>query len=264
MKIPTTTPPAAPARPSPDPDKADARRDAASAGESQAPEASGRDFASVLEEVARPRERARPDEDDAARETTDSKKGDRAEPDAEARRREGREGGGGEAGGGDARGGLDQRGALREVSAAQEPAGARAILHIADLERIVSSVRAQTLAGGAREVMIELRRSVLEGLRVRLRLDGGGRLAAEFLAPTEHVRAQLDARAQELAELLRSRGLNLASLGTSVGGGDTGSEPRGQGGREPSAPAPARPLTSSPEEGEASGAADATDTTYRA
>lgn len=263
MKIPnSTTPPAAPARPTPDPNKTNARNDAAPADDSPAP-AEGRDFASVLEEVARPRERERLDEEDGGRETTDAKKSDRAEGDTEARRREGREGSGGDSGGGDARGGLDQRGALREVSASQESAGARAILHIADLERIVSAVRAQTLAGGVREVTIELRRSVLEGLRVRLRLDGGGRVAAEFVASTERVRAQLDARAPELAELLRSRGVNLASLTTSSGGGDTASDSRGDGGgdAELSAPSHAQQLTPSPD---AADAPDATDTTYRA
>lgn len=188
------------------------------AAEPTAPQ--GRDFASVLEEVSRPRARER-EETDADAEPFEAKTRDRAEGGEEARRRDERHGDGE---GGDARGGggFDQRGAVREVAATQEAAGARAILHIADLERIVSAVRAQTLAGGVREVTIELRRSVLEGLRVSLRLDGAGRVAAEFIASSERVRAQVDARAPELAELLRSRGVQLTTLRASVGADSSG------------------------------------------
>jgi flagellar hook-length control protein FliK len=113
------------------------------------------------------------------------------------------------------------------VSAGVEQASARAILHVADLERIVSAVRAQ-LVEGRHVVTIELRRSVLEGLKVRLSSDGDGRVTAEFIAASERVRTQLDARAGELAELLRGRGVNLAELRTGVetSTGNEGGSPR--------------------------------------
>ena len=78
-----------------------------------------------------------------------------------------------------------------------------------------------------REVTIELRRSVLEGLRVKLGTDGAGRVTAEFIAASERVRAQVDARASELAELMRSRGINLAEVRASVG--DSNADSRGGG-----------------------------------
>lgn len=228
MKIPQTT--NANARPNDDVNKTSPRRNANGVetgadetGETGA--ATGRDFASVLEEIARPRENAsREDESDGER--FDSKARERAEGEPEARRREEREGG---ADGGDSKGGggFDQRGAVREAASQQDAAGARAILHIADLERIISAVRTQTLASGAREVTLELRRSVLEGLRVKLSLDAGGRVSAEFIAASERVRAQIDARAGELAEILRSRGVQLASLRTSVGADASGEGSRG-------------------------------------
>ncbi len=230
MKIPTTTPVPAGPRPSNDVNKPSARRNASNADASHVEEpaegasSTGRDFASVLEEVARPRERAGA-QDESDGEQFDTKKHERAEAEPEARRREGREGGeGSDAKGG---GGFDQRGGVREVQPAQGEAGARAILPIADLERIVSAVRTQTLAGGAREITIELRRSVLEGLKVKLSLDGAGRVSAEFIAASERVRAQLDARSGELAEILRARGVNLASLNTSVGADASGQDAGG-------------------------------------
>ncbi|HEX5708218.1 MAG TPA: flagellar hook-length control protein FliK [Pyrinomonadaceae bacterium] len=231
MKIPTTPHvPAVGPRPSDDANKPSARKSASSADATHADEpaesagAAGRDFASVLEEVARPRERTAT-KDEGEGEQFESKSRESVEGEPEARRREGREGGeGSDTKGG---GGFDQRGGVREVLPAQGEAGARSILHIADLERIVSAVRAQTLAGGAREITIELRRSVLEGLKVKLSLDGAGRVAAELIAASERVRAQLDARTGELAEILRSRGVNLASLSTSVGADASGQNARG-------------------------------------
>jgi hypothetical protein len=68
---------------------------------------------------------------------------------------------------------------------------------------------------------------VLEGLRVKLSTDSGGRVTAEFIAASERVRAQVDARASELAELMRSRGINLAEVRAGVG--DSGADSRGGG-----------------------------------
>jgi hypothetical protein len=115
------------------------------------------------------------------------------------------------------------------------PAAARAILNFADLERIVSVVRTQLLSGARHEVTIELRRSVLEGLQVKLRSGADGRITAEFIVSSARVRSQLDARAAELAELLRGRGVSLASLRTSVdsGGGASGDEGGAERGGRP-------------------------------
>lgn len=93
---------------------------------------------------------------------------------------------------------------------------ARLILHIADLERIVASVRMQTLAD-RREITISLNRSTLEGLQVKLSSDKAGRISAEFIAASEATRAQLDARTEDLSNLLRARGVDLAELKTSIG-----------------------------------------------
>jgi hypothetical protein len=188
--------------------------------------ATERDFASVFDEVvSRPERRDEEAHDEGDRRV--SRETERAEHDGSARRREEREGGSNQTGG-DGRGsGFEHRAGLREVSAIGETTSARAILHVADLERIVSAVRAQVVEGGRHVVTIELRRSVLEGLKVKLTADGGGRVTAEFIAASERVRSHLDARAGELAELLRGRGVNLAALRTGVesgaGGGDSGS-----------------------------------------
>lgn len=183
----------------------------------------GRDFASVLEDVTRAAERD-DNEGGEADERQDAKTSTHAERERESKRREDRHDGG--TGGG----GFEQRGQVREASQGGESAPARAILHIADLERIVAAVRTQLHPGGRQEVTLELHRSVLEGLRVRLTTDAQGRVNAEFIAATEKVRAQLDARAPELSALLRGRGVELASLHTTVGanGNQTAS---GEGGR---------------------------------
>lgn len=205
--------------------------DAAEIADASEGEATGRDFASVLDEVSNTREGERR-ETDSHNERAEAKSGERAVESPPSKRRDEQKGNEGDSKGG---GGFEQRASLRETTTTQEQPGARAILHIADLERIVSAVRTQTLAAGAREVTIELRRSVLEGLRVKLSSDGAGRVTAEFLAASERVRAQIDARASELAEIMRSRGVNLASVRTSVGAGASESDARGgqsEGARE--------------------------------
>lgn len=118
-----------------------------------------------------------------------------------------------------------------EVNAAEAP-NARAILHVADLERIVSAIRLQVL-GNRREVIIQLQRSVLEGVRVKLSADEAGRVMAEFIASSERARAQIDARSNELAAIMRSRGINLVSLRTSVGA-ETANQSFGESGRSES------------------------------
>jgi hypothetical protein len=93
---------------------------------------------------------------------------------------------------------------------------ARSILHIADLERLVSTVRSQINLGGRREIVLQLKRSVLDGLQVKITTDSAARVAVEFLAANETVRAQIAGHSQELAEILRGRGINLGSLTASL------------------------------------------------
>lgn len=97
-------------------------------------------------------------------------------------------------------------------------ANVRSILHIADLERIVAAVRAQTIANNRQEVTLQLRHAVLDGSSIRLSAGKSGRVDVEFIAASERVAAQLDARTLDLANLLRSRGINLAAVKTSIGG----------------------------------------------
>lgn len=184
----------------------------------------GRDFASVLEDVTRADGRDDNGEGNDPDERQDANSSTHAERERESKRREDRDDGG--TGGG----GFEQRGHVRDATHSGDAAPARAILHIADLERIVAAVRTQLLNGGRHEVTLELQRSVLEGLRVRLTTDAQGRINAEFIAATEKVRAQLDARAPELSALLRGRGVELASLHMTVGGNGTQTA-SGDGGR---------------------------------
>lgn len=229
MKIPPVNP--LTTRPTPETNRAATKRgpvpaDAPGAGAAdemiEGGGASERDFASVFDEVAsRPEPRQ---EEPGEGDRRVSRESERPEHEGTARRREGREGGSDQPGADARGGGFEQRAALREVSAVGEATAARAILHVADLERIVSAVRAQVVEGGRHVVTIELRRSVLEGLKVKLTAEGGGRVTAEFIAASERVRAQLDARAGELAELLRGRGVNLAAVRTGV---ETGADATG-------------------------------------
>lgn len=92
----------------------------------------------------------------------------------------------------------------------------RAILNIVDLERIVSAARSQMTPDGRREITLELTRSVLDGLRIKLTQNGDGRIEAELIASTERAKLQLDERTADLAALMRSRGVNLSGLKTSL------------------------------------------------
>ncbi|HEX2272143.1 MAG TPA: flagellar hook-length control protein FliK, partial [Pyrinomonadaceae bacterium] len=92
----------------------------------------------------------------------------------------------------------------------------RPILHSIDLNSIVTAYQVQLVGNGQKEVTLELSRSMLEGLRVKLTSDGAGRITADFLAATEGIKALLDGRSQELIEQLRSRGINLAEFRSSV------------------------------------------------
>ena len=98
---------------------------------------------------------------------------------------------------------------------------ARSILHIADLERMISVIRKQTRLNGRREITLELKRSVLEGLKVKITTGDAAQVQIEFVAANETVRSQIENHSEELANILRGRGINLQSLRTSI---DSGSE----------------------------------------
>jgi hypothetical protein len=105
---------------------------------------------------------------------------------------------------------------------------ARSILHIADLERLVATVRSQITLGGRREIVLQLKRSVLEGLRVRITTGGAAEVGIEFFAASERVRSEIEKHADELAGILRGRGVNLRSLAVSLAPGDENENSSGE------------------------------------
>lgn len=117
----------------------------------------------------------------------------------------------------------NSRAALQEnnvVEAEQFVPPARSIMHVADLERIVSGFRTQ-LVDGNQQVVITLKNSVFSGLQIKLTTDENRRVTAEFIASNEKIKAQLDLRANELTSLLRQRGVQLNSLQTTVDSGSS-------------------------------------------
>lgn len=92
---------------------------------------------------------------------------------------------------------------------------ARSILHVADLERIVSAVRSESFSG-SKQVTIDLKNSVLDGIRVQLTLTEQGNLKAEFLVLNEQIKKQLDARKSELESVLKDRSIKCREVTVSV------------------------------------------------
>jgi len=180
----------------------------------------GRDFASVLGEVSR---------SGSGTEATESRVDEGVD---EAAPRTEKQAGAREEIGGEERSDLvlDARGGSVEAAARPEVLEARTILRSADLEKIVAAIHTQIIGGGRREVTLQLSRSVLSGLRVRLIADASGRVAAEFIAADDRVRSLVEGRSQELAEILRSRGINLSSLRTTADGGAAGQGGEGRSG----------------------------------
>lgn len=88
---------------------------------------------------------------------------------------------------------------------------ARSILHIADLERIVSTLRTIE-SNNSKQVLIALKNSILEGLQIKLTIDANGKLKAEFLAANEKLKEQLKARKNELSEIFKNRGVKFQQL----------------------------------------------------
>lgn len=116
-------------------------------------------------------------------------------------------------------GGFGAGGNINQSINLSENFAARSILHIADLERMISAIRTQSALGGKREIYLELKRSVLEGLKVKITIDPAARVQIEFLAANQKVRSQIESHSEELAEILRGRGINLQSLRTTIGAG---------------------------------------------
>ena len=96
------------------------------------------------------------------------------------------------------------------------PPAARSILHVADLERIVSSIRAHNLKN-SQTVIITLKHSILEGLQMKLAMDENGKFKAEFLALNEQIKDHLTARKQEISAILSERGIKLADFNVQQG-----------------------------------------------
>jgi len=102
------------------------------------------------------------------------------------------------------------------VSSAEVNTESRAILTPVDLDSIVNACHVQLAANGQQTVTLELSRSMLEGLRVKISSDAGGRITADFLAANEGIKSLLDSRSSELIEQLRLRGVNVAEFKSSV------------------------------------------------
>ena len=93
-----------------------------------------------------------------------------------------------------------------QMNVASDPTApaARSILHVADLERIIATIRSETFQN-QKQVIIALKNSVLQGLQIKLTILENGKLKAEFLALNEQIKKQLDKRKNELAEILHHR-----------------------------------------------------------
>ncbi|MGI8786272.1 MAG: flagellar hook-length control protein FliK [Pyrinomonadaceae bacterium] len=120
---------------------------------------------------------------------------------------------GGQTGGG--QGGFGMGGNIGGLNLSEQFA-ARSILHAADLERMISIIKTQINAGGKREIILQLKRSVLEGLQVKIMTEQGAKVQIEFLAANEKTRSQIEKHSEELANILRGRGVNLGTLKTTL------------------------------------------------
>lgn len=161
----------------------------------------------------------------AKRETREKDNADKATKDGATEKYESA---GGQTGG---QGGFGTGGSAAGNLNLNENFAARSILHIADLERLVSTVRTQIGLGGKREVILQLKHSVLEGLQIKISTAPDAKVQIEFLAADPNTRRQIEKHAAELANILRGRGINLETLKTTVdsnasgdGSGSRGSE----------------------------------------
>lgn len=197
---------------------------AAAAPQAAAPDRPSPNAFSKVLQSARSETDDRPRESDRASadgESAVEKTGDGEKPEPSEAKGRGRDDGEGFSGEGDAPG-EDPAWAPaapiapeRGVDANSAAPPARSILHVADLERIVSAVRSETFAG-TKTVTIDLKNSVLDGLRIRLTVTEQGNLKAEFLALNEQIKKQLDARRSEIQAVLRSRSIKCGELDIKV------------------------------------------------
>lgn len=88
---------------------------------------------------------------------------------------------------------------------------ARSILHIADLERIVSTIRTEKFQTNS-QALITLKNSVLESLQIKITITESGKLKAEFLALNKQIKKQIESRKKEIIDILRSRSLNFVEV----------------------------------------------------
>jgi hypothetical protein len=95
--------------------------------------------------------------------------------------------------------------------AESSPPAARSILHIADLERIISTIRAETFQN-QKQIIIALKNSVLQGLQIKLSIDANGKVKAEFLAQNEEIKKHLRGRKNELSEILKNRSALISEI----------------------------------------------------
>ena len=92
---------------------------------------------------------------------------------------------------------------------------ARSILHVVDLERIISKIRSLDASNG-KQIVIELKESVFQGLKMKLTIGKDKSVIAEFIAANENVKSQLNSRTNELSDLLQNRGVKLSKLQMSL------------------------------------------------
>lgn len=92
----------------------------------------------------------------------------------------------------------------------------RSILHVVDFERIVASLRTQTTPD-SKLVVINLRHSVFEGLKLHVSFQEGKGLSAEFIALNDGIKSIIDANSDDLLRMFADRGISLKSLSVSVG-----------------------------------------------
>lgn len=88
---------------------------------------------------------------------------------------------------------------------------ARAILHVADLEKIISYIRTQNMQNG-QEILIALKNSVLQGLEIKISLNKSGNLKAEFIVLNEQIRKQIKKREEELLKILKQRSSKFSEI----------------------------------------------------
>jgi Flagellar hook-length control protein FliK len=178
-------------------------------------------FIGILESAAKPQKTKRTPEDTGEQRRDDDKK-DKKTLAREKDSSETRSGNdriernqtsyGGQFGGSGGFGGGD----ISQTIHLSENFAARSILHIADLERMISAIRSQSKPGGKREILLKLNRSVLEGLQVKITSGDAAQVQIEFLAANEKIRSQIENHSEELAEILRGRGVNLQSLRAAI------------------------------------------------